>query len=516
MRPAPWHPPITWSPSEETIGRRVHRAKLFPFLRRIRHLLFDDAFQVELGTLYADSPFGQPPVPPAKLALVTILQAYTGVSDDEALEALVMDRRWQLVLDCLDAETAPFGKATLVRFRAALIATSLDRRLIERTVALAEQDGGMTPRPLRVALDSSPLWGAGRVEDTINLLGHALRKVLSMIAGHQGWEVAAPSAAALVTGSSLKAALDRNWDDPAARQAALGTVLAALADVEAGLGGQPAPAALAVAQQIQAQDVTVDAAGQPEVRRGVAKDRRISIEDADMRHGRKSRSQRIDGFKRHVLRDLDRGLIRAVGVTKANAAEATVTDALDADLAAQGIGLADLDELAIDRAYLSSRWVRERPATLTVICKAWPVRNGDRFPKPAFALDWTAGTVCCPNGVTMPLQLGATVHFPKAACAACPLQVQCTTSAEGRSLTIHPDERLFAELRERQQTPAGRAKLRERVAVEHDLAHIGHWQGDRARYRGQRKNLFDLRRTAVVHNLHVLLRTFPTVQSLAA
>src|SRR6266702_1000473 len=52
--------------------------------------------------------------------------------------------------------------------------------------------------------------------------------------------------------------------------------------------------------------------------------------------------------------------------------------------------------------------------------------------------------------------------------------------------------------------------LRERVAVEHALAHIGHWQGRRARYRGLRKNLFDLRRCAVVHNLHVLARVMET------
>ena len=97
MRPAPWHPPIEWSAAERSIAQRVRRAKLFPFLRSIRHELFDDAFQEELAALYKDSPLGQPPVPPAKLALTTILQAYTGASDDEALEALLMDRRWQLV-----------------------------------------------------------------------------------------------------------------------------------------------------------------------------------------------------------------------------------------------------------------------------------------------------------------------------------------------------------------------------------------------------------------------------------
>ena len=84
---------------------------------------------------------------------------------------------------------------------------------------------------------------------------------------------------------------------------------------------------------------------------------------------------------------------------------------------------------------------------------------------------------------------------------------QCTTSSKGRSVSIHPDEALLIELRERQQTVKGRAQLRERVAVEHTLAHVGQWQGRRARYRGVRKNLFDLRRCAVIHNLHVLARS---------
>jgi transposase len=82
----------------------------------------------------------------------------------------------------------------------------------------------------------------------------------------------------------------------------------------------------------------------------------------------------------------------------------------------------------------------------------------------------------------------------------------------GRSVSVHHDERLLAELRERQHTPEGRKKLRERVGVELSLAHIGRWQGDGARYKGVRKNLFDLRRSAVVHNLHVIARTMPDEQ----
>jgi hypothetical protein len=45
--------------------------------------------------------------------------------------------------------------------------------------------------------------------------------------------------------------------------------------------------------------------------------------------------------------------------------------------------------------------------------------------------------------------------------------------------------------------------------------HVGRWQGRRARYVGQRKNLFDLRRVAVVHNLHVIARQPPPAQQAA-
>ena len=248
----------------------------------------------------------------------------------------------------------------------------------------------------------------------------------------------------------------------------------------------------------------MDEKGKASLIKGVAKDRRISVEDGQMRHGRKSRSVRVDGDIRHVLHDLDTGLIRAVGLTSANAPEASVTPAISADLAKQTVFL---KELHIDRAYLSSPWVRERSDDLEVYCKAWPVREGKHFHKQAFVLDWQRQIIRCPAEQEMPFVPGGVVHFPQETCAQCPLKTQCTSSAKGRSVSIHPDEALLMELRQRQQTPQGRTKLRERVAVEHTLAHVGRWQGRRARYRGLRKNLFDLRRCAVVHNLHVLARS---------
>src|ERR671939_2078727 len=155
MQPSLWQPPVELTEQEEQIVKKIRKAKLFVFLRKHRHELLDEAFQQELASLYRQAERGQPPVAPAMLALALILQAYTGVSDDEVIEATVMDRRWQLVLDCLDCEHAPFSKGTLVTFRESLIAHDLDRRLIERTVALTQ---------VLTALDTVETWLAGQQE----------------------------------------------------------------------------------------------------------------------------------------------------------------------------------------------------------------------------------------------------------------------------------------------------------------------------------------------------------------
>ena len=90
---------------------------------------------------------------------------------------------------------------------------------------------------------------------------------------------------------------------------------------------ESASKSLQVARKIKTQDVEITSSGTPGLRRGVAKNRRITIEDSTMRHGRKSRSKRFDGYKRHVLRDLDIGIVRAVSLTPANVPEAWVSDA---------------------------------------------------------------------------------------------------------------------------------------------------------------------------------------------
>jgi transposase len=217
--------------------------------------------------------------------------------------------------------------------------------------------------------------------------------------------------------------LDGDWEQQIAKDEALELVLNVLRAGETWVQTLQqeevllAQSSLSIAQQVKEQNVQVDDKGKERLIDAVAKDRRISVEDGQMRHGRKSRSLLVDGYKRHVLHDLDTGLIRAVGITSAHVPAASVTEAISEDLSQQEVCF---KELHIDRAYLSSHLVRERSDDLAVYCKAWPVRQRKRFSKQAFVLEWQRHLIRCPAEQELPVVPGGVVHFPKETCAQCP------------------------------------------------------------------------------------------------
>ncbi|MGC3996524.1 MAG: transposase [Anaeromyxobacter sp.] len=213
-----WKPNREPTKQEQFILKRLEtKRKLFGFLRRHRHELFDDQFQGERETMYRDTGAGSDPRPPAQLAMALLLQGYLGLSDADAVEAAVMALRWQMVLGCLGATEPPFSQGALQAFRERLIAHDMDRRLLDRTVELAratkEFDWKKLPKTLRVAIDSAPLEGAGRVEDTLNLLAHAARRVVDCAADLLRWtpeQVCREARAPLLLAPSLKAGGSRH------------------------------------------------------------------------------------------------------------------------------------------------------------------------------------------------------------------------------------------------------------------------------------------------------------------
>jgi hypothetical protein len=193
-------------------------------------------------------------------------------------------------------------------------------------------------------------------------------------------------------------------------------------------------------------------------------------------------------------------------VLPANRPEGEAAPALKADIDRLQQRIA---EAHMDRGYIASPLVDEVLAEGgEVICKPWVARNGQLFTKAEFKINMRQMTITCPAGEVESIDLGADVEFDAAACDRCELRANCTSASTGtgRSVTIADNERLQHRLRKLVATSRGRERLRERVPVEHSLAHIVRRQGRRARYRGTRKNLFDLRRTAAVQNLETIDR----------
>lgn len=536
MKPTRWEFPVELSKREETLLKRLKKRPFYGFLRRIRHELFNDAFQNELSAMYAEEEAvgGRPGLPPAFLAMVVLLQAYTGLSDGDAVDAAIVDLRWLLVLGLLNAAEdagAPYSQGTLVNFRARLMAHGLDRRLLERTVELAKETGEFGYKNLRLALDSSPLFTAGRVEDAFNLLGHAARKVIALAAALRGQEpedlaieagIPVLAADPAVSGGSLKARLDVDWGRPEERAKAFVRLVSEVRALKAwledngGLQDEPLASRWAVVEELLGQDVEPDPdTGAPRVKQGTAPERRPSVEDGEARHGRKSKSQKFVGYKRTLGICLDTGLVLAVHVAPANKPEGAAARPISRDLSRYGGTEAESEEAAlsavaemvssvsVDMAYLSSDLVKAaREAGKTVLCKAFPQRGKPgMYTKADFALSLPDKTLTCPAGTIVAAQAGAISRFPAKGCNACPLKARCTSSASGRCVSIHSDEAFLLELRARQQTSEGRAELRQRTAIEHTIARQVSVQGRKARYKGVRKNLFAARAATSIVNL---------------
>jgi hypothetical protein len=520
-----WSPPVELSKQEQLLMKRLVRVRaLFGFLRLHRHELFDESLQTQLFDMYRQTGAGDPPHPPALMAMVILLQGYVGASDAEAVELSLVDLRWQMVLDCLGVSTPPFSQGALQIFRERLIAHNMDRILLEKTVTLVrdglatKSEGKALSTALRVAVDSRPLVGAGRVEDTINLLGHAARsivRIVSKVTGHNSEVICQKAGIPLLLADSIKAGLDIDWSDPRQKAAAIEVVERQVSSlhrwVEDHLDDvveQPLRPYIEALTRVREQDLEPNEVGGIRIRQGVAPERRISIEDAEMRHGRKSKSKRFDGYKEHIARDLDLPVIVACFVTPANRPEEEGAIPIRDDIRRQGFSIG---ELHIDRAYVNSPVVHDvAKEGGNVFAKPWAMRASrpGLFTKRDFKFDLRARTITCPAGEVEPFEPGSTVEFDPEACGACSQRASCTSAASGRGRTVSiaEDESRQKRFRALQASSSGRARLRERTQVEHALAHIAARKGDHARYRGVRKNLFDLRRTAVIQNLEALQR----------
>lgn len=307
---------------ESVAGHLLPAGSVFAFLAEHRRRLFPDGMFEDLFP----SGRGRPSVPPDVMASVIVLQTLHGLSDRDAADAVTFDLRWKAACG-IAVDAAAFHPSTLTYWRRRLAGSDRPHRIFDVVQELIIETGAVKGRNRR-ALDSTVLDDAVARQDTITQLIAAVRRVARDV----------PDAAGLIT---LVCSYDYSrpgkpgiaWDDPAARDDLVSQLvndaLALLAVLDLDqintVGGKPAEAvallALVAGQDVEPAEGSDGADGRWRIARKVAPDRMISTVDPQARHTRKSRENRQEGFKAHLVVEPDTGLTTAAALTKTNGTE---------------------------------------------------------------------------------------------------------------------------------------------------------------------------------------------------
>lgn len=500
-------------------GEYVGADSFYGFLAQHRHELFHDE---DFAAMYCANN-GRPSLPPSLLATALVLQTYDKVSDEEARRRAAYDLQWKVALG-VELTEQPFGKSTLCEFRAQLVVHQEQQAIFRKSLKLARQRGFLKKqKKLKVALDTTAIFGRGAVKDTVNMLADGIALVGRALALPAGETVEAwaerEGYSRYVTAPSVKGALDIDWENRQQRAQALASVVAdadrLLEQVRVRRGelaeDSPGDASLAAAagrlSRVLAQDIERKEQG-PVLREGVAVDRMPAIHDPQARHGRKSKSNRFVGHKAHIAVDTDSQIVTAVDVLPGNAPDAEQALRL-VEQTEDNTGC-EVELTVADCAYGSGTTRQafedaERP----LVAKVPAMTNRGHFPKTDFTIDLEAGTCVCPAG-QVSVELRGTrqryFQFAPAVCGACPLKPRCMRGQGGRTIQVHPQERLIQAARAFQHSPPFKECQRRRQVVEHRLARLMQLGMRQARYVGRPKTLFQLAMAAAVANLVLMAR----------
>src|SRR4051795_10293574 len=487
----------------ESVAGLLPPGSVYAFLAEHRRELFPDEMFADLFP----SPLGRPSVPGDVVASVLVLQALEHRSDREAAEALTFDLRWKGAVGW-PIGTPAFHPTVLTWWRRRLARSARPDRVFEAVRAVVAATGVLTGKTRRV-VDSTILTDAVATQDTVTQLIAAIRRVGREVPG--AVEVIAVQCTGHDYADPGKPAIA--WNDPEARA---GLVDALVSDAHRLLGHLPdqqleprAAEAVALLALVAGQDVEPAADsdgtdGRWQIARKVAPERVISTVDPQSRHAHKTRERRQDGYKAHVKVEPDTGIVTGCALTPAAGPE--FSDA------AVGIALlaeeADPVQVLGDSAYGTGELLAAvSEGGHTAIIKPWPLRPAVEggFTLDEFTVDETAGTVTCPNQITRMITGNRRVVFG-VACRDCPLRPRCTSSARGRTLTLHPHDALQRAHRVHARDPQFQTVYREhRPMVERSISWLVAGRNRRLRFRGTTFNDLWLHHRVAALNLRRLL-----------
>ena len=546
--PLPEPDPVVAAAVRAAFGGKK-KAPLAVMMRdRLGAWMNDDLFAAAFGTR------GRPGLPPAQLAVVTVLQMAENLTDRQAAEAVAARLDWKYALG-LRLDDPGFDHTVLSEFRARVTAHGLEEAALDALLARLAADG-LVRAGGKQRTDSTHVIAAVRALHTVELAGESVRAALEALAA------ACPDwlAERFCAGDWARrygARID-SWRLPAGKAAQAARALEYARDGHALVAACYEDSAPAWARDLQAVQVlrtvllqnflvTHDTRGREVISRrehgletGLPPGH-MRIESPYDTQARWSQKGDLTwtGYKLHVTETCDGppacgcppdpaaarpgrcphdvlpNLITHVATTDATVPDTVMAVPVSTALAAKG--------LAPARHYADSGYASPRnmaAAALLGITLITPLlantsrqaREKNGYSQDAFTPDYDARTVTCPQGhasrswseTAIRGRPAVIVQFAAADCLPCPARPQCTTARKGRGLCLPPRDlwELRQHARTAQNSTDWQQDYKRRAGIEATMNQAVTVTGcRRARYRGLAKTRLEHLYSATALNL---------------
>ena len=469
---------------------------------------------------------------PVKLTKLVLLQTFHGWTDREAVRRASMDLQVKACLGFGVEQRGP-SQPTLCRHRQRMQELKLDKIYAERLQHILETLE-LVGKTEAVLVDSVPVHGAGQHQDTYNLLASAVRKGLRELAvfhERDVLDIAREMNLEEYADRSIKGRFKTDWSDSDSRVKLLSRLVEDGLRVRNALEGSNAvretsadnenddddddvpPSTIQILDDIIAHDVERDEEGTVlGIVERAAGGRLISVTDPDMRHGRKSASKLIAGFKAQIVASVMYGFILLARLIPANEHDGEALPKLVSELATKG-----LHPLwwGGDHAYgtiKNHQCFADMSHPTELVARMARPTNGGRFLKDDFTYDFDKHALTCPSGHILEESVWKTRHsckgrlfvFPSVTCHACPMRKRCVhpKTERGRSVFIVDErERLIRGHLKRRKEPEFLHRISHRPAVERVIAGFAQCGGKQAHRFGKANVRFDVNLSALAYNL---------------
>lgn len=459
---------------------------------------------------------------PLVLTSMLLLQFRYNLPDEALIARCIRDLGFRYALG-LPRGKHPPGISSFRRFRSWIRINKGPEWFFRISLALPKAAGFVEDADLQ-AVDSTNTDCRGAICDTFNLIAGGIGDVVreaARLKGQRAESLAKRWGLTVYLGRSIKSAVSIDWSDDVQRNALVtkevrdaDRLLRLVRRFKFDADGE---AAIEFLAKVAHQDVVQLPDGTYKIARGTASGRSVSRTDPEARHGRKSESQPITGFKTHVLATTTSLFVTGIKVTDASIHDSKPTPDMIDQAAASG--LRPVRALG-DGAYGTGANIRACAERGVEMLTKQGGSGNDGLTKRDFEIDLDAMSATCPAGHTSMKHTwvkdpdGAknadnsdvrvpAFKFPTGLCRGCPLAAKCgkNVKTHGRSVRCSAYEAELQRIKRFNATAESKPLLRRRCAIERLLSHLVRMGMRQGRFFGLAMVQFQAFMTAAAYNL---------------